>query len=147
MVDQRQTVLAMMEQYNLTYLEHEPYQLPAEFGSFKMFVSPYSPIHLGGAFMLTDMSEIWNDLPPVDILVTHTPPLGLNDEVVRGKRHVGCNYLKQMIDTVIKPTVSICGHIHEAYGYTFDENGVLYINASLSDHKYRPINKPITFDL
>lgn len=146
-VEQRQTLLALMEQYNLTYLEHEFYQLPEAFGSFTMFVSPYAPIHLGGAFMLTDMSEIWNNVPRVDILVTHTPPFGFNDEVIRGKRHVGCHYLKEKIDNAIKPKVSICGHIHEAHGHTFDENGVLYINASLSDHRYRAINKPITFDL
>lgn len=146
-VEEKQTLLAMMETSGLTYLEHEIYQLPPSLGSFTLFVSPYAPIHLGGAFMLSDMSEIWNVIPKVDILVTHTPPYGFGDKIVRG-RHVGCKYLKKRIDTVIKPRVSIFGHIHEAHGYTFDEEEqVLYINACLSDHRYRAINKPITFDL
>lgn len=135
----------MMENGGLTYLEHKVFQLPPSLGSFKLFVSPYAPIHLGGAFMLSDMSEIWNNIPKVDILVTHTPPYGFGDKIVRG-RHVGCRYLKKRIDTVIKPRVSVFGHIHEAHGHTFDEE-VLYINACLSDHRYRAINKPITFDL
>ncbi|GAA5799366.1 hypothetical protein HPULCUR_004780 [Helicostylum pulchrum] len=143
---QRATLLEMMEQYGLVYLQHQCYQLPEELGSFTLFVSPYAPIHLGGAFMLSDMSSVWDTIPPVDILVTHTPPFGMNDKIVRG-RHVGCKFLKEKIDTVVKPRVSICGHIHEAQGYTFDQNQVLYINACLSDHKYRAVNKPITFDL
>lgn len=145
--ERKQTLLTMIERFNLVYLEHETYQLPPSLGSFTMFVSPYSPIHLGGAFMLTDMSEIWENVPCVDILVTHTPPFGFGDRIIRGNRHVGCEYLRKRMDTVIKPKVSVFGHIHEAHGYEFDENGVLYINACLSDHRYRPVNKPITFDL
>lgn len=144
-IEEKQTLLAMMENYGLTYVEHEIYQLPLEYGSLKLSLSPYAPIHLGGAFMLEDMSEIWNNIPSVDILVTHTPPLGFGDKIIRG-RHVGCKYLKDRMDTVIKPKVSIFGHIHEGHGYEFDDNGILYINACLSDHRYRAINKPITFD-
>lgn len=135
----------MMVEYDLVYLEHTSYQLPAELGSFKLFVSPYSPIHLGGAFMLQDMSHIWDSIPDgIDILVTHTPPYGMNDKIVRG-RHVGCHYLKERIEQV-RPRVSVCGHIHEAQGYRVHE-GVVYINACLSDHRYRAVNQPITFDL
>ncbi|KAG1169846.1 hypothetical protein G6F70_008095 [Rhizopus microsporus] len=118
----KQTILALMEKHGLTYLEHESYQLPAEFGSLCLFVSPYAPIHLGGAFMLTDMSEIWNTIPDsVDILVTHTPPFGYQDKVTRYDRHVGCQYLMDKIKQT-KPRVCIFGHIHESYGYTLDEN-------------------------
>lgn len=141
----KQTILALMEKHGLTYLEHESYQLPAEFGSLCLFVSPYAPIHLSGAFMLTDMSEIWNTIPDaVDILVTHTPPFGYQDKVTRYDRHVGCQYLMDKIKRV-KPRVCIFGHIHESHGYTLD--GTLYINACLNNNRYKPVNKPITFDL
>lgn len=145
-VERKQDILALMEKHKLTYLEHEMFQLPEEMGSLTMFVSPYAPIHLGGAFMLDDMSAIWDDIPPVDILVTHTPPYGYGDKIVRG-RHVGCQYLRDRIDQVIQPKVSVCGHIHEAHGYTFDQDGRLFINASLCDHRYRGNQLPITFDL
>lgn len=46
-----------MEQAGITYLEHESYQLPEALGGFKMFVSPYAPMHLGGAFMPRDTAR------------------------------------------------------------------------------------------
>lgn len=135
-----------MEQHNLIYLEHEPFQLPKHLGSHTLFVSPYAPMHLGGAFMLENMSEIWNQVPAVDILVTHTPPFGHGDKIIRGGRRVGCTFLRKQIDQVIRPKVSISGHIHEAHGYEF-EGDRLYINACLCDHRYRGNQSPITFDL
>ena len=135
-----------MEKHKITYLEHEKYQLPESMGSLTLFVSPYAPVHLGGAFMLDDMSCIWDDIPPVDILVTHTPPYGYGDKIVRG-RHVGCQYLRDRIDQVIQPKVSVFGHIHEAHGHTFNEEGRLFINACLCDHRYIGNQLPITFDL
>ncbi|CAO3626650.1 unnamed protein product [Mucor fragilis] len=145
-VERKQDILALMEKHKLTYLEHEKFQLPASMGSLTLFVSPYAPMHLGGAFMLDDMSTVWDDVPPVDILVTHTPPYGYGDKIVRG-RHVGCQYLRDRIDQVIQPQVCAFGHIHEAHGYTFDQDGRLFINASLCDHRYRGNQLPITFDL
>ncbi|KAI9485730.1 MAG: Metallo-dependent phosphatase-like protein [Benjaminiella poitrasii] len=144
-IENRNKILSLMKQYGLIYLEHELYQLPED--GHVLFVSPYAPTHLGGAFMLDDMSECWNNIPPtVDILVTHTPPYGHCDRIVRG-RQVGCRYLRHKIDTEIKPKVSIFGHIHEAHGYEFDENNRLFINACLCDHRYRGNQKPIIFDL
>ncbi|CAO3666973.1 unnamed protein product [Rhizopus stolonifer] len=145
-IENKQRILTHMEKNKLTYLEHEAYQLPVEFGSLKLFVSPYAPVHLEGAFMLKDMSQIWQDIPPVDILVTHTPPLGFQDQIIRNNRHVGCPYLRDKIKE-IKPKVSIFGHIHEGHGYTFDEDGILYINASLNNHRYKPVHTPIVFDM
>ncbi|KAI9278061.1 Metallo-dependent phosphatase-like protein [Sporodiniella umbellata] len=145
-IENRQKVLGLMKQHGLLYLEHEVYQLPLEFGSFKLFVSPYAPIHLGGAFMLEDMSRIWEDIPAVDILVTHTPPYGYQDQIVRNNSHVGCRYLRDKIQQ-IKPRVSIFGHIHEGHGYTYGDDGILYINASLNNHRYKPVNTPILFDI
>lgn len=52
---ERNRILDMAEENGLMYLEHESYQLPAQFGNHKLFASPYSPMHLGGAFMLDDL--------------------------------------------------------------------------------------------
>ena len=56
-VTNKQEILACMEQAGITYLEHEPYQLPEILGGFKMFVSPYAPMHLGGAFMPRNLTR------------------------------------------------------------------------------------------
>ncbi|KAI8334133.1 Metallo-dependent phosphatase-like protein [Blakeslea trispora] len=145
--DKRHKIIELMTENNIVYLEHEVYQLDASLGSFTMFVSPYAPVHLGGAFMLDDMSTIWDDVPAVDILVTHTPPFGYCDQIIHRQRHVGCQYLRDKIDTKIHPLVCVFGHIHEAHGYMTNEKGQLFVNACLCDHRYRGNQLPITFDL
>ncbi|CEP14909.1 hypothetical protein [Parasitella parasitica] len=142
-IEKKQEILTLMEKHKITYLEHEEYKLPESMGSLTLFVSPYAPVHLGGAFMLDDMSSIWNDIPPVDILVTHTPPYGYGDKIIRGGRHVGCQFLRDRLDQLIRPKVCVFGHIHEAHGYTFNEQGRLFINACLCDHRYRAQNESI----
>ncbi|KAL0085999.1 Metallo-dependent phosphatase-like protein [Phycomyces blakesleeanus] len=144
---QKESILAKAKMAGLIYLEHEAYQLPESMGSFKMFVSPYAPTHLWGAFMLDSLKAVWESIPlDTDILVTHTPPLGYQDITSRG-RNVGCPDLRNEIDT-IKPLVSVFGHIHEAYGYSHSpEKESLFINACTSSVRYRPIQLPIVFDL
>lgn len=146
--EERQTILSLFQRHNIIYLEHEKYQLPPSLGGFRLFVSPYAPMHFGGAFMLTDMNHIWDGIDnSVDILVTHTPPLGYQDRIKYKDRAVGCHYLRHKIDTIIHPRVHVFGHIHEAHGYTVNEQGQLFINACLCDHRYRGNQNPITFDI
>ena len=62
------------------------------------------------------------------VLVTHTPPFGVLDEVL-GKYHAGC---KSLYDSIIKyqPGLVICGHIHESTGSAFI-NKTLVVNCSI----------------
>ncbi|CDH57284.1 calcineurin-like phosphoesterase [Lichtheimia corymbifera JMRC:FSU:9682] len=144
-VTNKQEILASMEQAGITYLEHELYQLPEALGGFKMFVSPYAPMHLGGAFMPRDLTPYWEKIPQdTQILVTHTPPYGYHDRTSRGM-HVGCKALLRKIEA-IRPRVCIFGHIHEAHGWS-QENGTLMINACICDRRYRASQRPIIFDL
>ena len=46
----------------------------------------------------------------------------------------------------IKPLYHIFGHIHEGYGQK-KQDGTVFINASICTARYKPINKPIVFDL
>ena len=46
-----------------------------------------------------------------------------------------------VIANEIKPLIHISGHIHECYGYDYDEN-THYFNASICSHQYEPVNKP-----
>ncbi|KAI7856577.1 Metallo-dependent phosphatase-like protein [Circinella umbellata] len=147
-ISHKQEILAKMDHAGILYLEHESFQLPSEFGGYKMFVSPYAPYHIGGAFMLHDLKEIWEQIPEdIDILVTHTPPYGYNDRIARDGRHVGCPRLLEKVET-IKPRVHLFGHIHEDHGWqwTKDES-TLMINACTCDRRYRPSQHPVVFDL
>ncbi|KAI9275870.1 Metallo-dependent phosphatase-like protein [Phascolomyces articulosus] len=147
-ITEKQEILAKMEHAGIIYLEHESFHLPKELGGYKMFVSPYAPYHIGGAFMPHSLREIWEKIPnDVDILVTHTPPFGYQDRIVRNKSHVGCPILRDKVDT-IKPRVHLFGHIHEDHGWEWTRDGkTLMINACICDKRYRPSQRPVVFDL
>ncbi|MGB9881633.1 MAG: metallophosphoesterase family protein [Methanomassiliicoccales archaeon] len=59
------------------------------------------------------------------ILVTHTPPYGINDMVPSG-RHVGSTAIKKVVDE-FEPKVVLSGHVHEAWGIE-KINRTLYVN-------------------
>ncbi len=93
----------------------------------------------------TMFEKFWECAPPVDILVTHGPPLGILDHVDRTypgeDPHVGEFYMREYVQKH-KPKIHIFGHIHESYGTTSNGDTRFY-NASICDIKYNPIN-PIT---
>lgn len=53
-------------------------------------------------------------IPQVDVLVSHGPPRGTGDRLVRGSE-VGCRFLAGRLGEV-PPRLCVFGHIHEAYG-------------------------------
>lgn len=78
------------------------------------------------------------------MLVSHTPPFGRGDGV--GHMNVGCEELLDEVQTRIRPTLHVFGHVHEGYGQSTD--GVTtFVNASACTHDYEPVNPPIVFDL
>jgi Icc-related predicted phosphoesterase len=56
------------------------------------------------------------------ILLTHTPPFGIFDEVL-GK-HIGSKVLKEIIEKK-NPYMLICGHVHELYGVNKINNTII----------------------
>ncbi|XP_052799897.1 metallophosphoesterase MPPED2-like isoform X2 [Mya arenaria] len=107
--------------------------------------------------------SIWNQIPTnTDILITHMPPLGYGDSVqgtlsvarlkplfgippMGLKDHVGCVDLLRTVQSRVKPTLHVYGHIHEGYGMRTDGT-TTFVNASMCTLKYRPINPPLVFD-
>lgn len=127
---------------NAIYLENDS----VEIDGIKIWGSPYSPFFSQGwAFngFVDDLKKIWSTIPSdTDIVITHCNPFGIND-VVRGISQ-GCPALRDRLKE-IKPKYHISGHIHEGYGIYQDENTV-YVNASIMDEFYTPINKPIVIE-
>jgi len=71
----------------------------------------------------------WSHIPTdTDILVTHSPPLGIGDP-----NHLGCPHLLERVCT-IKPLVHVYGHIHEGYG-VYKQDGCSFINASIESQE------------
>lgn len=90
---------------------------------FKVFGSPYSRFQGVWAFGYDSAEEaqrLWDQIPlDVDIVVTHTPPLGYCDhrrEDGDKARSLGCDGLRQALSRV-RPMLAVCGHVHEGRGY------------------------------
>ncbi len=75
-----------------------------------------------------------------DILVSHGPPHGSLDQVDY-YRSVGSLALNVAVERV-KPKLVVFSHIHEGYGQQ-EIDGIKYINCSIMNQEYDPINKPI----
>lgn len=117
----------------------------------KIYGSPYSLEFCGWAFSIPrqeeEMRRRWNKIPDdVDILITHGPPQNILDsivEVIDGEEFIiddrlGDPILKERIEEV-RPKVHIAGHIHSGNGIV-DIDGIKYVNASICNEKYEPIN-------
>lgn len=92
-----------------------------------------------------EIKQYWDKIPlDTDILITHSPPLGILDGNSEGL-HLGCDMLRDTVRN-IKPTIHAFGHIHEGYG-TLSKDGTYYINAALLNEKYQPVHKPISVSI
>ena len=107
-------------------------------------ITPYFHNWAFNRFRGSAIEEHWNKISDnVDILITHGPPAYVKNHlsmVIEGE-DVGCEDLYKAIQRV-KPKINCFGHIHEGYG-TSVENDIIYINCSLLNRRYSPVNKPI----
>lgn len=115
----------------------------------RIWGSPIQPWFFEWAFNRqrgADIRKHW-DLIPADteLLITHGPPYGILDEVVRDPRPVGCRDLLHKVSELQQLKIHVFGHIHEGYGYR-DVGGTLFLNASVLDEHYALKNRPILVD-
>jgi predicted phosphohydrolase len=129
---------------NATYLQ----DAGIEIGGLQFWGSPWQPWFLDWAFNLPrgpELAAIWKKIPDdTDVLITHTPPYGILDRLISGK-HAECADLVHALARV-KPKVHVFGHIHEAYGRV-EQDGTIYVNASVRNFRYQLVNPPIVVDL
>jgi Icc-related predicted phosphoesterase len=141
--------------WNITYLCDSG----TEFEGLKIWGSPWTHLFPGvnphcTAFMIQEkkLAAKWALIPDnVDILVTHSPPHGVLDEVRRysHSEQLGSFSLRKATAR-IRPKLHVFGHIHGGYGkqvqYWNEEDEVysgLCVNASIMNECYEPVNKPI----
>ncbi|MFB6346656.1 MAG: metallophosphatase domain-containing protein [bacterium] len=115
----------------------------------KIWGSPWQPEFFDWAFNLPrgkPLREKWDLIPEdVDVLITHGPPFKIGDTVQPKNESVGCEDLRDRVREVV-PEVHVFGHIHEGYG-TYQKWDVTFVNASICDGNYSPINEPIVIDV
>lgn len=133
-----------MRKGKITYLEDSEVVIDG----IKIYGSPWQPEFCNWAFNLDrgpDLKRVWDNIPlDTDVLITHGPPHGILDLVQYDKIHVGCEELLAKVFEV-KPMIHLFGHIHETYG-VHHEQDIAFVNASICNLRYNPINKPIVFD-
>ena len=138
--------LATRELKNITYLEDSG----TEIDGVKFYGSPYQPEFYSWAFNLPrsgpGLARVWSLIPDdTDVLITHGPPAGILDQPFGRGEHAGCELLLTRVEEV-RPRVHVFGHIHGSYGRT-RVGETLFVNASLCDERYRPVNKPQVIEL
>jgi Icc-related predicted phosphoesterase len=91
------------------------------------------------------LQRYWDLIPSdTDILITHSPPFGILDTTSR-KQLAGSPSLLVKVSE-INPLIHCFGHIHEEGGKDLWmpwKRGTTFINASLVNLSYEPVNKPV----
>ena len=104
-----------------TYLEDERLEVMG----LKVYGSPWQPRFSDSAFNLSrgaELRAVWDKIPSdTDILVTHSPPLGVMDQCrshtrdggTRPAGRSGCEDLTHQLVTRLRPRLHVFGHVHE----------------------------------
>jgi Icc-related predicted phosphoesterase len=129
---------------NAIYLEDEAVTIDG----VHFYGSPWQPWFYDWAFNLErgePLRRKWDLIPDhTDVLVTHSPPQGHGDRTQSGTL-AGCEELIVAVERV-QPALHVFGHIHEAYGTT--RNALTsFVNASICDLSYNPLNAPVCWEL
>jgi len=143
-------------QKDRTYLDPEITYLQdsgTEFEGLKVWGSPWTKRFDGMnpkcmAFTVDtddELAEKWAMIPEdTGILITHSPPLGIYDQIKHTGDYVGSKSLRCKIDKLNKLLLHCFGHIHECgcrrtklVGFGKE---MYVVNASYVDENYTPVN-------
>lgn len=120
---------------------------------FGSAITPYFFNWAWNRFRGEDIKVHWDRIPEeTDILVTHGPVYNILDEIVYRPgmsdqdMHVGCADLLNRVKELKQLKLHICGHIHNSYGQE-NHYGIKFVNASICDEKYQPVNRPIIIEI
>jgi Icc-related predicted phosphoesterase len=130
---------------NAIYLEDSG----VEIDGVEFWGSPVQPEFMNWAFNRKrgeDIKKHWDLIPEgTDVLITHGPPAGFRDWTKVGNESLGCRNLRETVAR-IQPKLNVFGHIHGGYGEDHDGR-THFVNASLLNEAYKPVNKPIVVEL
>lgn len=130
---------------------------------FKIYGSGWTPEFGGWALNLSryegELTRKWAMIPDdTQILVTHGPPKGILDLTAgyemmtpygnefEPPERVGCWDLRERVKKLKQLRLHCFGHIHHSYGQEIVD-GVQFVNASICNEQYKPLNPPIVIDL
>lgn len=126
-----------------------------EFEGLKIWGSPWTKTFPGmnphcKAFTVNneeELTEKWALIPEdTDILITHSPPYSILDEVGEGNYVGSTSLYDRLYSERIRPKLHVFGHIHESYGHIpkmLDMPKTQFVNACHVNERYKSVNKPI----
>lgn len=111
----------------------------------RAFTIPVSPD------MEDRLMDKWDLIPlDTDILITHSPPFGILDGIPMDDGslfHVGSPSLRTIVLSKQQFKLHAFSHIHENGGKVLDTCLTKFVNASIMNERYRPVNKPVRITL
>jgi Icc-related predicted phosphoesterase len=134
---QRRPLFAQEAMTNCTYLQDSAVVIDG----VTFYGAPWQPTFYNWAFNVDRGAPIREKS---DVLITHGPAFGHLDMTPQGLP-VGCEELAVAIER-IKPKAHIFGHIHHAYGIK-QVAETIYVNASVCNEQYKPVNAPWVFEI
>ena len=117
------------------------------FGGLHFYGTPWVPKLPNFAFYADDaaLAAAWARIPDdVDVLITHTPPLGVLDVSSRGQA-LGCAHLALRLKE-LRPRLHCFGHVHAGAGRQVI-GGLTYVNAACVDRNLEIVNPPVVVQM
>lgn len=145
--------LIVPEDYNLINIHHRSIGI----GGLYIYGNATTPRYgQSGAYMMkrNRTALVWDNIPDVDILVTHGPPKGILDRT----RDRDTNELIQVGDSSLynrviemQPKIHAFGHLHSENGIynrgVFSYNNTQFINCACWNHKENEFYNGIIYDI
>ena len=92
-----------------------------------------------------EIAQTWKQIPKhTDVLITHTPPYGIMDQIENGLR-LGCEELLKVLK-VVEPKLHLFGHVHYSSGFLRRQNTDFH-NLAIMDERHRIMHLPTIIDL
>ena len=114
----------------------------------KFWGSPVTPGSGNWAFKRDFGAEIarnWSLIPQdTDVLITHTPPYGIMDQIESGLR-LGCEELAKILK-IVEPELHLFGHIHYSSGF-LKRQKTQFHNLAIMDERHRIMHLPTIINL
>lgn len=135
---------------NVIYLRDEMIEIEG----LKIYGTPWQPYFCNWAFNISEpdrLISLYQNIPEdLDILITHCPPYDILDkshDYRNGEDPLGSKELETVLSQMgeHRPKIHCFGHIHGDGGNMLLKD-TCYINASVCDENYNPINKIVTID-
>lgn len=149
----RKSAIGFLLDAGITYLQDSS----IEIDGIKIYGSPFSPRFYDWSFNIDRglaSEKKWAQIPDdVIILITHSPPYGILDEVPKGLwfdeevlEHVGCRDLLNRISELKQLKAHCFGHLHYSSGVKVI-NDITFANCAILNEQYQVANPVRVIDI